>query len=124
MGNPASGGTVRAAVIGRYGGVVEVLAGWLVADGIEVTLTWAADTDTDTPVPTLLDLGDTVVVVTLGPGEDALEELRATGWDRTVVGVTWHADDERGEIPGPVRLVRAGAVREGLAPAVVEVSAS
>lgn len=124
MGSPASSGDVRAAVIGRYGGVVEVLAGWLLADGIDVTLTWAANDDTDTPMPGPDDLGDLVVVATIGPGEAALDRLRAQGWDRTVVGVTWHGDDERGDIPGPVKLVRAGAVRESLAPAVVEVGAS
>lgn len=89
---------VRAAVLGRYAGVVEVLANLLRTDGITVVTTWAANAD-DGPLPQPDD--DVVPVVPVSPGDDTLDRLRQRGSTAHVVGVSWHPPDEQPDSRAP-----------------------
>lgn len=108
------------AVLGRYLGVVGVLADVLTRAGMEVACTWAADDPAAPPRPSVQDLTGSRVVVTLAPGDPTLPDLRRDGLAGPVVAVTWHPDDELGEVPGPAVLLRPGEVLRGLAAAVAD----
>lgn len=103
------------AVLGRYAGVVHVLAEHLRTEGLSVAVAWAADDPTGTPQPTTTLLADLVVVCTLAPGDPTLHDLRAAGHMAPVIAVVWHPDDEL-ELPsGPMTIVRTGRVLADLA---------
>lgn len=109
------------AVMGRYLGVVGVLADVLRGAGLDVVVAWAADDPAGPPRPTTASLADAdgiVVVVTVAPGDPTLQDLRADGLADPVVAVTWHPSDELGEVPGPAVLLGPGEVLTGLADAV------
>ena len=109
------------AVMGRYLGVVGVLADVLRGAGLDVVVTWAADDPAGPPRPTtanLADPGGIVVVVTVAPGDPTLQDLRTDGLTGPVVAVTWHPPEERGAVPGPAVLLGPGEVLTGLADAV------
>lgn len=108
------------AVLGRYLGVVGVLADLLTRAGMEVACTWAADDPAAPPRPSVGVLQGSRVVVTLAPGDPTLPDLRRDGLAGPVVAVTWHPDDELGPVPGPAVLLRAGEVLRGLASAVAD----
>ena len=93
------------AVMGRYLGVVGVLADVLRGAGLDVVVTWAADDPAGPPRPTtanLADPGGIVVVVTVAPGDPTLQDLRTDGLTGPVVAVTWHPPEERGAVPKQV----------------------
>ena len=109
------GADTRVAVLGRYAGVVHVLAEHLRAEGLSVALTWAADDPAATARPTPDGLAGLRLVVTLAPGDPTLDDLRRDGFMHPVVAVAWHPDDELELPPGPTRIVRTGRVLADLA---------
>ena len=112
---------VRAVVLGRYAGVVDVLANLLRTAGITVVTTWAANAD-DGPLPQ--PDNDVVPVIPVSPGDDTLDRLRERGCTAHVVGVSWHPADEQPDPAPPVSLVHAGAITATLAGVVRGVSAT
>lgn len=108
-----------AVVVGRYGGTVGVLAGILRGEGVDVTGTAALDTGGRADIDRVLAASAaSVVVVTLVPGDAALDMVLSAVPPDQVVAVTWHPADERPGLPVQVRVVAAGRIHADLTAAV------
>jgi hypothetical protein len=101
--------------VGRYAGVVGVLAAWLAEDGVAVAGTAAVDAGDDVG-GCLAGAGS--AVVTAAPGDPTAEVALAVLAPQRVVAVTWHPADERAGLPAGTRVVEAGRIRADLAAAV------
>lgn len=112
------------AIVGRYRGVVDALAGTLSAAGrIAVVGTCAAD-DPEAAGPRELSARlqeAEVAVVTLGPDDGSVALLAASGWRGATLFVTWHPRDERDPVPG--RVIEAGRIAAEIGPAVRHLAA-
>lgn len=95
-------------MIGRYAGVVEMLADLLRASGFRVVRPVALDRGDPIAAPPPPDVA--AVVATTGPDDPAVHLLQETGWSGPLVVVTWHPPDELGPIPSDARRCSAGQI--------------
>ena len=108
-----------AVVVGRYGGIVGVLADILEGGGVRVAGTAALDRGGAEEVRRLLDgRGGGVVVVSAAPSDATLSLAVEVVAPARLVAVTWHPPDERPALPEGVAVVAAGRIHRDLADAV------
>jgi hypothetical protein len=110
----------RVAVVGRYGGVVGVLAELIRGAGTPVAAAAALDADGRDAVLAAVAAAD-VVVCTTGPGDPT---AAAAVTAPAVVAVTWHPPDERPPLPPRAVVVPAGRIRADLGGAVARAAAT